>query len=94
VNCIGSFTDLKEQRQLHYEPSCQEDAKEGDKDFGNDDPRARSHPAKFFVCLFGWLGGCFCILCMLTKASRFLNSRSAWERGSLGLGTGMIGMII
>ncbi|KRY64223.1 hypothetical protein T11_16662 [Trichinella zimbabwensis] len=27
-----SFTDLKEQRQLHYEPACQKDTKEGDKE--------------------------------------------------------------
>ena len=32
MNCIRSFTDLKEQRQLHYEPACQKDTKEGDKE--------------------------------------------------------------
>jgi hypothetical protein len=30
MNCIRSFTDLKEQRQLHYELACQKDTKEGD----------------------------------------------------------------
>jgi hypothetical protein len=30
VNCIRSVTDLKEQRQLYYEPACQKDSKEGD----------------------------------------------------------------
>lgn len=29
MNCIRSFTDLKEQRQLHYEPACQKDTKTG-----------------------------------------------------------------
>ena len=47
MKCIGDLTDLKEQRQMHCHLACQKDAKEGDKDFGNDDPRARSHPAKF-----------------------------------------------
>ena len=28
MNCIRSFTDLKEQRQLHYEPACQKDTKD------------------------------------------------------------------
>jgi hypothetical protein len=27
MNCIKSFTDLKEQRQLHCEPACQKDTK-------------------------------------------------------------------
>ena len=27
MSCIWSFTDLKEQRQLHYEPACQKDMK-------------------------------------------------------------------
>ena len=43
---MRGFTNLKEQRQLHYEPACQKD----------------------------------------TKAGRFLSSRSAWDRASLGLG--------
>jgi hypothetical protein len=25
MNCIRNFTDLKEQRQLHYESACQKD---------------------------------------------------------------------
>jgi hypothetical protein len=29
---IKSFTDLKEQRQLHYEQTCQKDGKEEDKE--------------------------------------------------------------
>jgi hypothetical protein len=30
VNCIRSFTDLKEKRPLHCEPACQKDTKTGD----------------------------------------------------------------
>ena len=29
MNCVRSFTDLKQQGQLHYEPACQEDIKVG-----------------------------------------------------------------
>ena len=29
MNSIRSFTDLKEQRQLHYEPACQKDTETG-----------------------------------------------------------------
>jgi hypothetical protein len=29
---IRNFTDLKEQRQLYYEPSCQKDTKEDGKE--------------------------------------------------------------
>jgi hypothetical protein len=29
VNCIRNFTNLKEQRQLPYEPACQKDTKTG-----------------------------------------------------------------
>jgi hypothetical protein len=29
MNCIRSFTDVKEQRRLHCEPACQRDAKTG-----------------------------------------------------------------
>jgi hypothetical protein len=32
MNCIRGFTDLKEQRQLCYEPACEKDIKEGDKE--------------------------------------------------------------
>ena len=32
MNCIRSFTDLKEQSQLYYEPVCQKDNKEEDND--------------------------------------------------------------
>ena len=50
MNCIRSFIDLKEQRQLHYEPAYQKDTKEGDKkDLGIGDFKASSHPAKFIV---------------------------------------------
>jgi hypothetical protein len=28
MNYIRGFMDLKEQRQLHYEPACQKDIKE------------------------------------------------------------------
>ena len=34
--------------QLCYEPTCQNDTKEGNRGLGNDDCR-RSHPAKVFV---------------------------------------------
>jgi hypothetical protein len=42
--------NLKEQRQLHYEPACQKDR----------------------------------------KTSRFLSSRSAWDRANLNLGMGVV----
>lgn len=29
MNCIRGFTDLKKQRQLHYESACQKDTKTG-----------------------------------------------------------------
>jgi hypothetical protein len=32
MNYIRDFTDVKEQRQQHYEPTCQKDIKEGDKE--------------------------------------------------------------
>ena len=32
MNCINSFADLKEQRQLHYKPVCQKDSKDQDKE--------------------------------------------------------------
>ena len=53
MNCIRSFIDLKEQRQLHYESACQENTKEGDKGtLGLGDHKSRSHPAKvFYLCL-------------------------------------------
>ena len=31
MNCIRGFTDLKEQRQLYYEPTCWKDTKGRDK---------------------------------------------------------------
>jgi hypothetical protein len=52
MNYRRDFMDLKEQRQLHYEPACQKD----------------------------------------TKAGRFLSSKAAWVRVSLGLD--MVGMVI
>lgn len=30
---MRGFINLKEQKQLHYETTCQNDTKEGDKDF-------------------------------------------------------------
>lgn len=30
MNCIRSFTDLKEQRELHYNPACQKDTEAGE----------------------------------------------------------------
>jgi hypothetical protein len=32
MNFIRNFIDIKEQRQLHYEPVCQKDTKKGDKE--------------------------------------------------------------
>jgi hypothetical protein len=32
MNFMRCYMDLKEQRQLYYEPSCQKDIKEGDKE--------------------------------------------------------------
>jgi hypothetical protein len=29
MNCIRSFTDLKEQKQVHYKPTCQTDTEAG-----------------------------------------------------------------
>jgi hypothetical protein len=28
MNCVMSFTELMEQRQLHYDPACRKDIKE------------------------------------------------------------------
>ena len=79
MNCIRSFTDLKEQRQLHYEPACQKDTK-GEEIWGlvitGQDPIQLS------------------ILFMLTKAGRFLSSRSASDRKSFSPGTGTVELII
>jgi hypothetical protein len=32
MNYMRGFTDLKEQRQLHYEPACQKTIKERDRE--------------------------------------------------------------
>ena len=32
MNCIKIFTDLQEWMQLHYDPACQKDTTEGDKE--------------------------------------------------------------
>ena len=66
MNCIRGIIDLKEQRQLHYEPACQKDTKEGDKEirgemFSGQDPTQLS------------------LLFELTKAVRFLSSKSVAE---------------
>ena len=80
MNFIRGFTDLKEQRQLYYEPACQKDAKKDDKEIGQvvvitgQDP---TQPNLVFV---------------LTKAGRFLSSGSAWDRASLG--SGVVGVVI
>ena len=52
MNCMRGFTDLKEQRQLYYEPACQKDIKEGDNDLGSGDHKARCHPTKIIVCTY------------------------------------------
>ena len=51
MNYTRSFMNLKEQKQLCREPTCQKFTKEGDKrDLGSDDFR-RSLPAVFCLCL-------------------------------------------
>jgi hypothetical protein len=48
---MRGFTDLKEQRQLHYKPGCQKDTKKGDKEI-REWCRAKAYPTKFIVfCL-------------------------------------------
>ena len=32
MNYTGTFRDLKKQRELQYEPTCQKDTKKGDKE--------------------------------------------------------------
>jgi hypothetical protein len=72
MNSIRKFTDSKEEKQLHYDPACQNCTREGDGDLGSGACKLRSHPAKFFVCLF-----------VLRETSRFLNSRPAGTEGVL-----------
>ena len=79
MNYMRGFTDLKEQRQLHYEPACQKDTKEGDKEIQG-------------VVITGQEPIQLSLLFVLTKAGRFLSSRSAWDRARLG--PGMVEMAI
>ena len=82
MNYMRGFMDLREERQLNYEPASQKDIKEGDKDtqgvvISEPDPTQLS------------------LLFVLTKAGRFLRSWwSARDRGNLGLGPGVIGVVI
>lgn len=81
MNCIRSFTDLTEQKQLHYESAYQKDTKEGNKKIqevvitGQDPTQLR-------------------FLFMFAMGSRFLSSKSSWDRGSLGTGPGRVVMVI
>lgn len=71
MNCIMSNTDLKEQRQLHYEPTCQKIPRKEIQEIWGGDHR-RSHRAKFSF--------------MLRRAGRFLSSGSAWDRARVASG--------
>jgi hypothetical protein len=62
MKCIGNLTDLKEQRQLLYEPACQTDTKKGDKEIYGE-VIARQDPTQISFCLF------VCLF-VLTKAGR------------------------
>ena len=81
MNCIRSFTDLKEQRQLHYEAACEKDTKKEDRAIMRSVTK-RQDPTQLSF------------LFMLTEAGKFLSSSSAWDRESLGRGPGMVGMEI
>ena len=56
MNYIRSFTNLKEQRQLHYGTACQRGPKERERDLASGDHRARSHPAKFCLFVYAYKG--------------------------------------
>ena len=43
---------MSRERQLHYEPACQEDTKEGHRDLGGGNRRAIFYLAKFFVYVY------------------------------------------
>jgi hypothetical protein len=78
MNYVRGFTDLKKQRQLHYKPTCPKDIKERDKEIWG-------------VVITGQDLIQLSLLFVLTKAGRFLSSRSAWDRasenGNLGAGS-------
>jgi hypothetical protein len=63
--------NLKEQRQLHYEPTCQKDTKEIK--ILREWRSQEIPPSYIFLFVF-------------TKADRFLSSRLAWGRADLGPG--------
>jgi hypothetical protein len=73
MNYMRGFTDLKEQRQLHHEPVCQKNIKEGDKELWR-------------VVIPGQDPTQLSLLFVRTKTGRFRSSRSAWDRASLGPG--------
>jgi hypothetical protein len=57
MNYIRRFTDLKEERQLHYEPACQKDTKEGNKKIQEVVSQGKIPPSDIlllllFACLF------------------------------------------
>ena len=52
MNCIRGFTDLKDLSCMHYEPACQKDIQEGDKEIQGV-AIARQEPIQLsFVYLF------------------------------------------
>ena len=75
---MRDFINIKEQRQLYYEPICQKDTKEGDKEMQGE--AIPGNPTQL-SCLF-----------MLTRAGRFMSSELAWDSARLGLG--MVEMVI
>ena len=63
MNYTGTFRDLKKQRELQYEPTCQKDTKKGDKE--NWGVITAQQDVTWLSLLF-----------VLTKTGRFLSSRS------------------
>ena len=51
MNCVTNFTDIKEQRQLCCEPTCQKNTEEEDKDIQREVIAGESNQV-CFVCLF------------------------------------------
>lgn len=67
MNCMRGFTDLKEQKQLRCEPTCQKDIEEAVKEIQGVLIARGGHPAKF----------------VLTKVDKVLSSGWAWNRARL-----------
>ena len=70
--------DLKEQRQVHHEPACQKDIKEGDKEMW------AVVMAKQGLTQLN-------LLFVVTKTCIFLSIRSAWDRLNLGPSPDILG---